>query len=283
MSYSADSMFTRRNFLKTTVAASLGGAVLSTLPGEAVAADAYAGFRMGIQSYSLRGFDAKKAAQVTKNLGLHYWEAYPGHIAVSTVPKQVAESKAILEQADIKMIAFGVVEFDENETKARTFFDFAKAMGIETLSANPQKTNGTFDLLDKLVAEYEINIAIHNHGPNARYDKIDDVTKWVKGRHPRVGACVDTGHYLRSRENPVEAMDRLRDRLYGVHLKDVRDAKIMTILGEGDLDVVGCLKLLKEIKYGHSLALEYEENHQNPVSDLEVCLSTVRKAIKKIS
>ncbi len=80
----------------------------------------------------------------------------------------------------------------------------------------------------------------------------------------------------------MEAIDRLSDRLYGVHLKDVKDAKIMTILGEGDLDVVGCLKLLKKNDYKYSLAVEYEENPDNPVSDIEVCLSNVRKAVKQI-
>ena len=242
----------------------------------------YGEFRMGIQSYSLRGFDVTKALETTKKLGLHYWEAYPNHVPVSTVPAQVAKYKKMLDGADVKLIAFGVLPFSENETKAREFFDFAKAIGIETLSANPDKNAATFDLLDKLVEEYEINIAIHNHGPGAKYDKIDDVVTMVKGRHPRVGACVDTGHYLRSKEDPVEAIDRLSDRLYGVHLKDVKDAKIMTILGEGDLDVVGCLKLLKQNNYGHSLAIEYEENADNPVSDIEVCLSTVRKAMKQI-
>lgn len=284
MSLSIDSALNRRHFLKTSAVALGSGAVLaSSLSSSEAADDPFGGFRMGIQSYSLRGFKAEKALEITKMLGLHFWEAYPKHVPVTTVPKQVAQSKAMMEKAGVKLIAFGVVPFSENETKARQFFDFAKAIGIETLSANPQKNAATFDLLDKLVEEYEINIAIHNHGPNAKYDKIDDVVNMVKGHHPRIGACVDTGHYLRSKEDPVEAIDRLRDRLYGVHLKDVKDAKIMKILGEGDLDVLGCLKLLKEIKYGHSLALEYEENPSNPISDLEVCVQAVKKAIKKLS
>ncbi len=284
MKSSFHSETSRRRFLKTTVAALAGGALLDPLSGVLPAAekDPYGGFRMGIQSYSLRGFDVKKALKTTKMLGLHYWEAYPKHIPISTVPKDVAKYKQMLDQSDVKLIAFGVLNFDGNETKAREYFDFAKAVGIETLSANPDKNDATFDLLDKLVEEYKINIAIHNHGPGQKYDKIDDVVKMVDGRHKRVGACVDTGHYLRSKEDPVEAIERLEGRLYGIHLKDVKNAKIMCILGEGDLDVVGCLKLLKKQKYGHSLALEYEENKDNPVSDIEVCLSTVRKAVKQL-
>ena len=276
--------FNRREFLRT---GSLGAAALcfgasSPLFAEKPA-DAYHGFKMGLQSYTLRDFkDVKKALEATKSLGLKYWEAYPGHIPETTVPGTIAEQKKTLADSGVTLLAYGVLDFDTDETKARVHFDYAKAMGIETLSANPNKDKGTFDLLDKLVAEYGINIAIHNHGPGAFYDKIDDVVNIVKGRHARIGACVDTGHYLRSSESPVEAIERLKGRVYGVHLKDVKNAKIFTIAGEGDLDILGCLKALKAQNYKHSLALEYEENASNPVPDLEVCLKNVRAAFEKL-
>jgi len=223
-----------------------------------------------------------EALEISKKLGLHYWESYPKHVPINSVPKTIAEQKALLAASDVKLVAYGVVEFNENESKAREVFDFAKAIGIESISANPDKTKGTFDLLDKLVDEYGVNIAIHNHGPRQKYDKIDDVVQFVKDRHPRIGACVDTGHYLRSKEDPVEALERLKDRVFGVHLKDVKDATIFKIVGEGDLDVVGCLKVLQRIKYKFCLALEYEESEQNPVPDLELCLKNVQKAMLQL-
>jgi sugar phosphate isomerase/epimerase len=272
----------RREFLKAGAVAA-AAVCTGALPSAASAADdPYRGFKMGIQSYSLRGFKVTEALEISKKLGLHYWEAYPDHIKVGSVPSYVAEQKALLAGSDVKLVAFGVVPFSENETKAREYFDFAKAIGIESLSADPAKNDATFNLLDKLVEEYGVNIAIHNHGPNASYDKIDDVVKWTKDRHPRIGACVDTGHYLRSSENPVEALERLKDRVFGVHLKDVKDAKTFKILGEGDLDVLGCLKVLQKIKYKYCLALEYEENPKNPVPDLEICLQNVRTAMTKL-
>ena len=270
---------TRRDFLKATAAAS----AVALVPDLASAEDdPYKGFRMGIQSYSLRGFKVQEALEISKKLGLRYWESYPAHVPVSAVPKYIEEQKALLGNSGVTMIAFGVVGFDADESKGRTIFEFARAMGLKSLSADPKKDKATFDLLDKLVEEYKVNIAIHNHGPNASYDKIDDVVTWVKDRNPRIGACVDTGHYLRSKESPVEAIERLKDRVFGVHLKDVKDATRFKILGEGDLDVVGCLKLLKEMKYDYCLALEYEENEKNPVPDLEICLENVRKAMQRI-
>ena len=252
--------------------------------------DPYGGFKMGLQSYSLRGFQVKEALKHTRTLGLSYWEAYPKHIPMGTLPKHIKEQKALLKNAGVTLLSYGVLSFDTNENKAREAFDFAKAMGIVALSANPNKDKGTFDLLDKLVEEYDVAIAIHNHGPKAKYDTISDVEKMVKDRHPLIGACVDTGHYIRSDEDPVEAIERLGKRVFGVHLKDVRTEvkdgkrdKHYTILGQGDLNIAGTLKALKKLDYQNALCLENEENPKNPLSDIEVCLSEVRKAVKKIS
>ena len=282
---------TRREALK--IAAAGTGAVLldgyRLLSAGEKPADPYAGFKMGMQSYSLRGFDAPTALAHTRVLGLSYWESFPAHIPMSAVPKHVAEQKELLKNAGVTLLAYGVVEFDADENKARQLFDFAKAMDMTSLSANPQKNKETFDLLDKLVEEYDVAIAIHNHGPGARYDKISDVEEWVKDRHPKIGACVDTGHYLRSDEDPVAAIERFGKRVHGVHLKDVRTIaegnkrrKQFTILGQGDLDVLGCLKALKKQDYQNCLALEYEENPDNPLSDIEVCLSKIREEAAKL-
>ncbi len=134
--------------------------------------------------------------------------------------------------------------------------------------------NKTFDLLDKLVAEYDVAIGIHNHGPGHRYDKASDVEKVIKDRHPKIGACVDTGHYLRSDENPVEILERFnsassastsrtsarsatppsrrrrpRDCRRAASISSGREGKLFTVLGEGELDVKGCLKVLRAQDY----------------------------------
>lgn len=264
----------------------------------------YHGFHVGIQSYSLRNFEVDTALQQTRKLGLQYWEAFRNHIPISTVPGYIAEQKAKLKEAGVQLVAYGVVGFDANETKAREVFDFAKAMGLWSISADPNKDAATFDLLDKLVDEYQIPIAIHNHGPGHRYDKVSDVLDMVKDRHELIGACVDTGHYLRSDEDPVAVIQQLGPRVFGVHLKDVRtirspeekekllkelpknraaqlerEGKVFTILGEGELNVVGVLRALRELNYERSISLEYEENPENPLSDIEISLSHLREAL----
>lgn len=271
----------RRDFLRV---AATGTAGMMLAPAWADdEKDPYAGFKMGIQSYSLRGFKVDQALEHSKTLGLKYWESFPGHIPLSNVPKHVAEQKKLLADAGVTLLSYGVVPFDANETKARELFEFAKSMGMKALSADPAKDKATFDLLDKLVAEYDVAIAIHNHGPGHRYDKIDDVWEVVKDHHPKIGACVDTGHYLRSKESPVAAIEKFGKRVFSVHLKDVKDATKFTIIGEGDLDILGCLKALKANKYDYILAFEYEENPDNPLSDLEVGLKNVRAAAAKLT
>ena len=285
MNRSAVSPGSRRDFLQWTAAAA-GAALLSPVVGFAADSDPYGGFKMCIQSYSLRGFDAKTALQHSQKLGLKYWESFGRHISPDAAPEKIEAAKSMLNEAGITLLAFGVEGFNDNEGAARKMFEFAKAMGVMSISADPKKDKATFDLLDKLVAEYDIPIAIHNHGPKASYDRVTDVLTWVKDRHPKIGACVDTGHYLRSDENPVEVIEKLGKRVFGVHLKDVKNLpggeKKFTILGEGDLNVVGCLKALKKLDYKNSLSLEYEENPENPVSDIEVCLKAVREAVTKL-
>ena len=278
----------RRQFLQWTGAAAT---VAALGPARAHAADPFGGFRLGLQSYSLRAYEVEQALEHTRTLGLKYWEAYPKHVPLTTVPAEVAKQKELLAKYGVTLLAYGVVPFDADETKSRRMFDFAHAIGLRSISANPKKSAETFDLLDKLVAEYDIPIAIHNHGPRADYDKISDVETWTKDRHPLIGACVDTGHFLRSDESPVEAIERLGARVFGCHLKDVRtvkveggqkSTKVMTILGEGDLDILGCLRALRKHVFDRCLSIEYEENAQNPLSDLETCVEHVRKAAAQL-
>jgi inosose dehydratase len=277
-----DHLTTRRGFLRGTAAGatSLALARLGIRPGEAEEkANAYGPFKMGIQSYSLRGYSLEEALSRTHQLGLGYWEAFDRHMPVTESAEQLEGYRKKLQDAGVKVMAFGVVGFGPDKGQGRRVFTFAKSMGIETLSADPSPE--ALSYLDGLVQEFAINIAIHNHGPGSRYDKISQVLAAMEGRNRRIGACVDTGHYLHSDEDPVEAMRRFGDRLYGVHLKDVTADKRFTELGKGSLKLNEALKVLKSLNYQHCLALEYEENPNNPIPGIEECLAAVRVAVAK--
>lgn len=274
---------TRRDVLSAGLAAAgvlaLGGRSLtarSILEGE------YGPFKMGIQSYSLRGYtsngraDLAKSLAVTQRLGLHYWESYNAHIPTITDSDRIARYRDQVKAAGISVVGYGVVPFGKDNAANRRIFEFAKAMGIEYLSADPDPAS--FDALDKLVEEYGIAVGIHNHGPGHKYAKIDTIAAAIKDHHEKIGCCIDTGHFLRSKEDPVRAAEVFGKRIYGVHLKDVKDATTFTILGQGDLRTVDLLRVLAKAKYNYCLALEYEEKPEDPEADLRACLKEAREA-----
>jgi sugar phosphate isomerase/epimerase len=242
------------------------------------------GFPLGAQSYSLRNFDTLQCVRHLQGLGLHYAEFFGKHLPVDATDEQLAATKKLLHEADIQLAGHGVHGFSKNHDANRKLFEFAKRAGVKTITADPSPDS--FDSLDKLVAEYKIRIAIHNHGPGHRYDKIESVVKAVKDHDPLIGACVDCGHFLRSDEDPVKAIRELGSRVHAVHLKDdVAKGKASknVVIGSGELDVVGLFKALRAIKFPADgcLSLEYEAKPDNPIEDMKACIAVAKEAIAK--
>lgn len=270
----------RRCFLKTTSIV-LGGMGANPLAAGAAKTEnegtrGEGGFKVGLQSFSLRHFDLAGCLQRMQQLGLRRVETYSGHMPISNYPGPIAKYKEALGRYDMTCTGIFVDTFGNTVESNRDTFRFAKAMGIPVLIGTPNRES--FESLDQLVAEFRIPVAIHNHGPGSVYATIDDVAKALEGRHELIGACVDTGHFLRSDQDPAKAIRTFGERTYGIHLKDVDKAKKFPVLGKGTLDTVGVLRALKQVKFKYVLALEYEENPENPMADIEECLRVLRQA-----
>jgi inosose dehydratase len=282
--------FSRRRFLALSSAAA-AGATFFDMPRVLQAAgllnadDPFGGWPIGVQSYSLRKFDLHEAVRHIQGMGVHYVEFYSKHLPVDASVETIAETKKLLASAGITLNAHGVSGFGANHEVNRKVFEFAKKAGVKNITANPKPDS--FDSLDKLVAEYDIRVCIHNHGPGALFDKSDDTLNAVKDHDKRIGACVDTGHYIRSGENPVDVIRKLGDRVFALHIKDdtykgdKRSHNV--VIGQANLDVVGVFKALKDIKFpvDGSISLEYEANPDNPIDDMKQCLAVAREAIAK--
>jgi inosose dehydratase len=270
----------RRRFLGLAAA---GAAWLGLTNRGRANVDDYGGFVMGLQTYSLRSFPVDKALDEARQLGFTTLEFFPGHLSPKASQADIDTVKDKVHSLGLKTLSHGVNPFTKDHEANRKLFEFAKRAGIRNLSADPRED--AFDSLDKLVAEFDIRIAIHNHGPGSRYDKVADVLKVIKGRHPSIGACADLGHYIRSGEDPVRAISLLAGRLYGVHLKDFaepkRDAKGV-ILGRGQLDLDGTFSALRkaELPVDACLALEYEEKPDDPLDDIRQCLAAAGDAAR---
>lgn len=281
---------TRRSFLKATAAA--GAALLA--PHAATAADdEFAGFKLGVQSYTFRNFDLEPMLKRTQELGLKYAEFYSKHIPPASPPDKLKAILALCKEYDVTPVAFGVQRFTKSAEENRKTFDFGKAIGIKSFSADPDPDS--FDSLDKLCEEYQIAIAIHPHGPSGkgkhRWYSAEVILKAVKDHHPLIGACLDTGHLIRMAQlgeklDPAEQVRVMGDRNFGMHLKDHdNEKKHDVVFGDpkGVLDIPAVLKALREVKFRYAISIEYEANPADPSPDMKKNVAAFKEAAKKLA
>jgi len=188
-------------------------------------------FKVAVQCWTFRKFTFVETLQKVKELGVKYLEAYPGQKLGGDDPNAVfnydmseaniALVKKKLDEAGIKLVNFGVVGFENTEAATKKVFEFAKKMGIQTIVTEPSTDD--FSLLDKFVKQYGINVAIHNHPEPSKYARPEAVAERIKGLDLRIGSCGDTGHWMRTSVNPIDALKMLSGRMIELHLKDLNE------------------------------------------------------------
>jgi sugar phosphate isomerase/epimerase len=186
-------------------------------------------YPIAIQCWTFREFTFQEGLEKAKALGIDFVQAYPGQALGPDKPvvefdhnlseKNIQWVQRKLEENGQRLIAYGVVDFDNAEEDIRKVFDFAKKLGIRTIVAEPKFDD--FSLLERMVKEYNINVAIHNHPAPSKYARPEAVLERIKGLDERIGACVDTGHWMRSGVKPLEGLKMLEGRIIDVHLKDL--------------------------------------------------------------
>lgn len=295
------SSMTRRHFLRATAAGSLalaGGSPL--LAAQDAKGDPFGGFKLGVQSYSFRNFNTEQALKRTQDLGLKYIEFYSKHADPKSTPEQIKALLKLCTDYGVTPVAFGVQNFSKNHDANKRFFEFGKALGILSLSADPDPDS--FDSLDKLCDEYRIAIAIHPHGPAGkgrlhRWYSADVILPAVKDHHPLIGSCIDTGHIIRAdilgkKLDPAAEIRTMGARNFGIHLKDNDNAKekagtsaadCNVILGKGVLDVPGVLRALRDVKFAGGLSIEYEAKASEPSPDIKACVEVIKNAVKNLA
>lgn len=242
--------------------------------------DVYKGWRLGTQAYSFNRFTFFEAVDKTASLGLGWIEAYPGQTVSAGYPdvqfgpdmspEVRAAVKKKLADAGIRVVSFGVTELNNDEATDRKAFDFAKDMGIKTIVAEPPED--AFDLIDRLAQEYQINVAIHNHPNPSHYWNPQTVLKVVDGRSKYLGACADTGHWMRSGINPLEAIRMLKGRIIELHFKDLNEFGNKEAhdvpWGTGQGNVQTLLEELHKQGFQGSFSIEYEYHWENSVPEI---------------
>ena len=239
-------------------------------------------FRFGFQSYSLRHFSqTEDLAGEAEKLGLLFVEVHSGHLPTDATDEGISRFKQALDRVGVEVNAFGVESFTADHEANQRLFQFGQKLDVENLSADPSKD--AFESLQQLVAQYDIRIAIHNHGPeDERWRRPEWILEAVKDLDPRIGACVDTGHYLRAGVDPVEAIRMLGSRVWGVHLKDFDAESEEQIVGQGRLNLVETFQALLDVGFKGPLSLEYESHMENPVPSMREGLEAAAEALAQL-
>ncbi len=183
----------------------------------------------------------------------------------------VAEKQALDDYAaaGIKLHAAGTIYFPKDEDDdIRAKFEYCKRAGINVIVAG-DPAPATLPRIEKFVREYDIRLAIHNHGPEDKiYHSPFDVLKIVKDMDPRIGCCIDIGHAARAGANLVESIHAAGPRLYDMHVKDLTSftsKESQVPVGEGILPFREIFTALIKIKYQGYVDLEYEIHADDPM------------------
>lgn len=231
---------------------------------------------MAMQCWTFRNLSFMETLEKVKKLGIKYLEAFPGQklyknnsdrkFGVDMSEEDIKNVKQKLNDYGITLRAFGVTNFENNEAAARKTFDFVKKMGIKVLVLEPKYDD--YSIIDKMVKEYNVRVGIHNHPKPSKYWNPETVLQHIDGLDRRIGACGDTGHWLRSGVKPVEALRLLKGRIMNIHLKDldqfgVKKAKDVPF-GSGKANIHDILAELTLQNYRGTLSVEHERKDEQP-------------------
>ena len=268
---SRKSVVSRRHFIRsgalvTAALASPSGVLAST---QVQTAEKVSPIQLGLASYTFRNFSRAQIIGFMKQLNVFALNAKDVKDHLPMDPQQETAALADYAAAGIKLHAAGAIYFAKDEdADIRSKFEYCKRAGIGVIVAG-DPTPETLPRIEKFVKEYDIRIAIHNHGPEDKlWHSPLDVLKVVKGMDPRIGCCIDVGHTVRAGTDVVQAIREVGPRLFNVHMKDLanfQNKESQVAVGEGIMPVRNMFEALIATKYQGFIDLEYEIHADDPM------------------
>ena len=268
----------RRAFLGTAAAPLLVPRLAVGAPA-AAGADASGPLKIGIASYSLRKFPLDQALAICQQLRVRYITLKDVHLPRTDTLEVVAANRKKIEAAGLTILGGGTISWKApDEAEIRRDFEYAKAAGMPLMVCAPAPE--ALDIVEKLVKEYDIKVAIHNHGPEDKiYPTPYEANSLIERRDPRMGLCIDIGHAARAGRHIAQTIRDLRDRVLDVHLKDLKDVQARgsdTECGRGVFDFPEIFRALVGIGFTGHAALEYEINENDPAAGMNESLAYMR-------
>jgi hypothetical protein len=265
-------------------ATAFGGQVSGSLSG---ARPENAPIQLGMCSYTFRDFDRARVIDYMNELKLTHLNAkdVKDHLPM-TPPDGTDHAVADYTAVGIRLSAVGTVYFQKDEDDdVRAKFDYAKRAGVRIIVAG-DPTVQTLPRLEKFAKEYNIRIAINNHGPEDKvWPSPLDVLKSIKGMDPHMGCCIDVGHTVRAGTDVVDAIKHAGSRLFDLHMKDLTDfsAKESQVpVGDGKMPVREIFEALIAIKYKGYVDLEYEAHSDDPMPGATKSVTYMRDLLSEM-
>lgn len=248
------------------------------------------GFFVGCQAWTWNNFTVFEAIEKTAQAGGKVIEFFPGQRLSSeetiswdhnVSPGTIAKVQEKLKAAGIKAVNYGVVGIPKDVAGARKVFTFAKALGLRAVTT---ESVDALDTIEPLVKEFDICVAFHNHprqpnNPNYKVWDPNYILSVVKDRDRRIGACADTGHWVRSGLKPVECLRILKGHIISSHLKDLNEVAPGAHdvpYGTGVSDIPGILDELKRQRFDGNISVEYEHMMDRSMPMVAQCVGFVR-------
>jgi sugar phosphate isomerase/epimerase len=268
--------FSRRRFIRTGTLLAAGASVRGL-------AQTQTPIRLGLASYTFRNFDRARLIEFMKQLDVDALNAKDVKDHLPMEPAEESKALAVYAAAGIKLHAAGTISLVKDEdTDMRSKFEYCKRAGVGVMVAG-DPTPEDLPRIEKFVKEYDIRVAIHNHGPeDKRWHSPLDVLQAVKNMDARLGCCIDVGHCARAGISPVDAIHAAGPRLFNMHMKDLADFESkdsQVAVGEGIMPVRGIFEALIAIRYPGFVDLEYEIHPDDPMPGVTTSFASMRRTL----
>jgi inosose dehydratase len=276
----------RRDFLRLS---GLGIAAVA-LPGIAQSKSSMsnkissAAVRLGLASYTLRKMNLDDALAVCQKLDIKHISLKEFHLKLDSTDEQIAEVVLKCKNAGVDLGSGGVI-YMKSEAEVDAAFEYARKAGMNMIIGVPQ--HDMLPYAEKKVKEYNIRLAIHNHGPGDKvYPSCESAFVLIKNMDARMGLCLDIGHTQRIQRDPSADLKDYFSRIFEIHMKDVttsdKDGKAIEI-GRGVIDIPGFLKTVVKKKFSGIISFEYEKEDADPVPGLAESLGYVKGVLAVIN
>ncbi len=255
-------MSSRRKFIQASAMA-LSSPSLLSFPGAAHAGAILKKefLQTGMAGYSFVNYTIDQTIAIMNRVGIKNLSVKDFHLPLNSSRQTIDEVLARFRNGGIHVYTVGVI-YMKTEGEVDHAFDYAKRVGVNMIVGVPG-----YDLLsytEKKVKEYNIRIAIHNHGPEDKlYPGPKDVYDRISKMDSRVGLCLDIGHAFRAGAKPEKAVTGYASRIFDLHIKDVTAAKAdaqAIEVGRGAIDFPALITALRKIQYKGLCSIEFEKD-----------------------